>query len=577
MASDERALATWLAGRDDRELADIFLARGVSPSAPWKDFFDAADALLEKTSVDRAMIHLTRGELIALAATVDGRPLPASATPPSARLALTGDDGAPWHPVVSALRDIRAQVPDAFEPVEGGIDPAPASEEETLAAAERVFATVGSLADVLVAATHAPLARITSGGVSAADRRKLLDAGALGESDELDDIVGAAAAAGLLTSSGRDWTVSDSGARWLEASTPERWRLVVTGFRDALPSGVRTPSGGYLPVTAWTRRYPLDGEWERRSEGLTRIALQWGLITPDSREPAWARALRRGDDPQTEELTRHLPAEIDRVYLQADLTAIAPGPLAPRLELRLRRLAARESRAQASTYRFTAESLTAGLTEGETADSIREFLTGLSLTGLPQPLGYLIDSTAARHGLIRVRTDAATRRTMVESGDPSLLDAVSVDQGLRALGLVADGDALTTGVSQETVAWALSDARYPVVSVGDDGRPVALRHRVRQSSDRPEAPAEPHAALIRVLRGSHGDDAENAWLEREIVQAVRSRAVIDVVVRMPDGAERTFTLEATGFGGGRLRGRDQSSDVERTLPLSHVVTVRSVA
>ncbi|NYF17508.1 hypothetical protein HDC37_002353 [Microbacterium sp. AK009] len=577
MASDERALATWLAGRDDRELADILIARGVSPSAPWKDFFDAADALLEKTSVDRAMIHLTRGELIALAATVDGRPLPASAQAPPARLALTGDDGAPWHPVAAALRHLRAERPDAFEPAEGEIAPAPASEEETLAAAERVFATVGSLADVLVAAAHAPLARITSGGVSAADRRKLLDAGALGESDDLDDIVEAAAAAGLLTSGGRDWEVSATGDRWLEGSTPERWRTVVTGFRDALPSGVRTPEGGYLPVTAWTARYPLDGEWERRSEGLARIALQWGLITPDSHEPAWARSLRGGADPQLDELTRHLPAEIDRVYLQADLTAIAPGPLAPRLELRLRRLAVRESRAQASTYRFTAESLTAGLTEGETADSIREFLTGLSLTGLPQPLGYLIDSTAARHGLIRVRTDAATRRTMVESGDPALLNAVAVDQGLRALGLVADGAALTTGVLQETVAWALSDARYPVVSVGDDGRPVVLRHRVRQSSDRPDPPAEPHAALIRALRGSHDGDAENAWLEREIVQAVRSRAVIDVVVRMPDGAERTFTLEATGFGGGRLRGRDQSSDVERTLPLSHVVTVRSGA
>ncbi|WJL96154.1 helicase-associated domain-containing protein [Microbacterium sp. ET2] len=487
------------------------------------------------------------------------------------------DEGAPWHPVVTALRRLRAEHSDAFEPVEGETAPTPASEEETLAAAERVFATVGSLADVLVAATHAPLTRITSGGISAADRRKLLDAGALGESDELDDIVAAAAAAGLLISGGRDWEVSDAGTAWLEASTPERWRIVVTGFRDALPPGVRTPSGGYLPVTAWTTRYPLDGEWKRRSEDLTRIALHWGLITPESREPAWARPLRGGDDPQTDALTRHLPAEIDRVYLQADLTAIAPGPLTPRLELRLRRLAVRESRAQASTYRFTAESLTAGLTEGETADSIREFLTGLSLTGLPQPLGYLIDSTAARHGLIRVRTDATSRRTLVESGDPSLLDAVAVDQGLRALGLVADGSALTTGVSQETVAWALSDARYPVVSVGDDGRPAVLRHRVRQNSDRPDAPPEPLAALIRVLRGSHDDDAENAWLEREIVQAVRSRAVIDVVVRMPDGAERTFTLEATGFGGGRLRGRDQSSDVERTLPLSHVVTVRSGA
>ena len=182
MASDERALATWLAGRDDRELADILVARGVSPSAPWKDFFDAADALLEKTSIERALVHLTRGELTALAAQLDGRPLPASETAgPPARLALTGDDGAPWHPVATALRRIRDERPDAFEAVTDETAPEPASEDETLAAAERTFATVGSLADVLVAATHAPLARITSGGVSAADRRKLLDAGALGE------------------------------------------------------------------------------------------------------------------------------------------------------------------------------------------------------------------------------------------------------------------------------------------------------------------------------------------------------------------------------------------------------------
>lgn len=577
MASDERALATWLAGRDDRELADILAARGISPTAPWKDFFDAADALLEPSSIDRALVHLTRGELIALAAAADDAGPPAEAPASATRLALTGEDGAPWHPVTEVLRRLRADRPDAFVAGTDETAPEPASEEETLAAAERVFTTVGSLADVLVAALHTPLTRITSGDISAADRRKLVDAGALGDGAELDDIVGAAAAAGLLTSSGRDWEVAEAGSRWLETSTPERWRIVVTGFRASLPSGLRTPDGGYLPVTAWPARYPLDEDWDRRAASLARIAVQWGLLTPESREPAWATTLRDGDDPQTAELARHLPAEIDRVYLQADLTAIAPGPLAPRLELRLRRLAARESRAQASTYRFTPESLTAGLTEGETAASIREFLTGLSLTGLPQPLGYLIDSTAARHGLIRVRTDAATRRTMVESGDPALLDAVSVDQGLRALGLVADGDALTTGASQDTVAWALSDARYPVISVGEDGAPVMLRHRVRPNPERSEPAPEPHAALIRVLRGSHDADAENAWLEREIVQAVRTRAVIDVVVRMPDGTERTFTLEATGFGGGRLRGRDQSSDVERTLPLSHVVTVRSVA
>jgi hypothetical protein len=34
-------------------------------------------------------------------------------------------------------------------------------------------------------------------------------------------------------------------------------------------------------------------------------------------------------------------------------------------------------------------------------------------------------------------------------------------------------------------------------------------------------------------------------------------------------------MEPTGIGGGRVRGRDKKSDVERTLPLSHVVAVSS--
>ena len=47
-----------------------------------------------------------------------------------------------------------------------------------------------------------------------------------------------------------------------------------------------------------------------------------------------------------------LPHEVDRIYLQNDLTAISPGPLASGLDVRLRQLAHRESHAQASSYRF---------------------------------------------------------------------------------------------------------------------------------------------------------------------------------------------------------------------------------
>jgi hypothetical protein len=43
---------------------------------------------------------------------------------------------------------------------------------------------------------------------------------------------------------------------------------------------------------------------------------------------------------------------------------------------------------------------------------------------------------------------------------------------------------------------------------------------------------------------------------------------------MPGGDERALTLEATGLGGGRLRGRDRAADIERTLPVTSIVSVR---
>ena len=42
---------------------------------------------------------------------------------------------------------------------------------------------------------------------------------------------------------------------------------------------------------------------------------------------------------------------------------------------------------------------------------------------------------------------------------------------------------------------------------------------------------------------------------------------------MPDGSDRELTLEASGLGGGRLRGLDRAADVERTLPLRSIVAV----
>lgn len=471
MASDARALATRLADLSDAALARTLAARGVSPQAGWHDFFDAAEGLLEQTSIDRALARLDRDSLISLAegVRVQGRA--------AAALALLDADGAPYAAVTERVQAAEAANPDAFRALPTPAQPTPAELRAAAAAAERAFTTAGSLADVLLACLHTPLARTGAGPVSAVDRRRLMDAGAIELADDLEELLASAAAAGLATAQEREWTVTEAGERWLEAPTPARWAIIAEGFRAALPAGIRTPENGFLAPASWPGRYPLDLEWPARAERLHHIGSRWGLFGDPRGEFPWTAALRAGERADAATMAPYLPAEIDRVYLQADLTAIAPGPLAPALDLRLRSIALRESRAQASTYRFTAASVGAGMTEGETAESIRGFLAELSLTGIPQPLEYLIESTAARHGLVRVRADESTGRTRVESADAGLLDAIAVDQALRPLGLVPDAGGLSSRVTREAVYWTLADARYPVVALDAKGAAESINRR----------------------------------------------------------------------------------------------------
>lgn len=563
-SSDQRALATRLPGLSDARLREAFAARGVAAHAPWQDWFDAAEALLEPAAIDRVLPRLPREALRALAegSRVDD---------PLARAALlVDDDGFAYPAVAERIRRDAVDRSHAYASVAAPPPPSPAGATESAAAAERVFATVGALADLLLAATDAPLTRTGAGAVSAVDRRRLVESGVVETAEELERLVTAAESAGLLDGGARESAVTPAAEAWLPRSTAQRWAEVVVHLRSALPPPLRTADGGYLAPDAWAAVFPLDPEWPTRADLLAQLWREWGLLAVGGAEPAWATPLRSGSDPDVAALARELPPEIDKVYLQADLSAIAPGPLAPALDLRLRRLAHRESRAQASTYRFSADSIGAALTHGETADSARAFLAQLSLTGIPQPLDYLLTSVAARHGSVTVRTDPVTGRSIVESDDDALRATIAVDQALRPLGLVPEGRALVSRVSRDVVARALAEARYPVLT-HDDQEPSLRRETPPAGGPAPE----PYERLIATLRASGSGDTDAAWLERELELAVRARAVVTIEVRLPDDTTRSFTLEASGLGGGRLRGRDRASDVERTLPVSSIVSVRA--
>nr|WP_237488689.1 helicase-associated domain-containing protein [Microbacterium sp. TL13] len=552
---------------DEEVLARLLSDRHVSTSATWRDMFDAADALLDPASIARALPLLARVEAEALVAAVDdGIPAIGPVGRALHHRALVDDDGRAYAAVATAVKDA---APDGLPAASSD---AVAEASDDAAAAESAFTNAAALADVLLLTLESPLGRIGSGSLGASERRRLVDAGAAPSGEEADLLVGLAARTGLLGTNGRAWLVTSAGRAWLRLPTLERWASTARTLRDTLPRAYRAPSGGWMPQPTWAGATPFDPAGTERAARWTHRLRAWGLLDARGAVPPWGRGLAEGADVDTSVLRDLLPPEVDKVYLQNDLTAIAPGPLAPHLDVRLRGMAARESRAQASSYRFSAATIGAAITAGETADSLRDFLTGISLTGLPQPLAYVIERTSAEHGRVRVSADTASGLTTVRTDDETLLRAMEVDTSLRSVALSRSDDELITHVAADVVFWALSDARYPTVAVDADGRPRAVERAKLAAAATPDEPSELYGPLIARLRAG-GEDSDAAWLERELDQAVRARAVIDVTVRLPDGSARVFRLEATGLGGGRLRGRDRAADVERTLPLSHIDSI----
>lgn len=553
MSTHARPLADQLASASDAQLERVLRERAVRPDVGWTDFFDAAEALLEPASIERALARLSRAEARALrAAAPDDRVRLGDAA-----LGLLDVDGRMLPPVRTLVQDL-PEIPDAEDALS-----APASDVDSARAAERAFATIGGLAELLLAARTTPLALVATGALSATEKRRLVDDGDL---DELRDL---AELADLARPVERELRLTADAQRWLDASFPERWAHVASHFAHSLASGIRGAA-----ASDWPLLHPWDPHWPARAAHLRELAWRIGLLAggPDGgwTVPEWGAALHTGDPFDSSALQALLPSEVDRIFLQNDLSAIAPGPLQPSLDNRLRTMTEHDP-AQASSYRFTAESVSRAFVEGGTEEGILAFLQEISLTGVPQPLKYLVRQTAARHGLVRVRPDAEGG-TVVTSADAHLLAAMEIDRNLRPLGLIREDDALISRVGAEAVAWALTDARYPATLVDREGRSVAARRARTADADVQEDSG--YDVLIARLRSHQGPDADAAWLDRELEAAVRAKTVVIVEVAMPDGSRRELTLEASGLGGGRLRGRDRAADVERTLPVRSIVSVR---
>ena len=399
--------------------------------------------------------------------------------------------------------------------------------------------------------------------------------------------------AGLMAPLDEVWHPTAAGRAFIDLPAPHRWSVLIrawlselnlTDIRalqrqfgagdDSEPAVTALPALEEEPTSA-TSAITLPGDGDARALEAELLGLaERGQLTA-----AGALVLAGKVDEAEAAFTDAFPREVEQVYLQPDQTIIAPGPLPGDLDAGLRRISALERRALASEYRITAASIAHALGEGMNEAEIRGFLERISLTGIPQPIDYLVTNTVERFGLVRVRDRSrgtARAGSSVRALDPKLFDAVRVDASLRSLGLRPAGEVLESTVSAHTVLVTLLDARYPAVAEDELGNALPLHPLITAPpyvADPGPTAAKAAADLATLAAESDVSDDHSTWLRRRLELARRAKTAIAVTVRVGEHETQTLRLVPTAVSPQRVRARDEDAEVERTLPLASIVSL----
>ncbi|MEV2216510.1 helicase C-terminal domain-containing protein [Streptomyces sp. NPDC050997] len=297
-----------------------------------------------------------------------------------------------------------------------------------------------------------------------------------------------------------------------------------------------------------------------------------------------------------------LPEPLDHVLLQADLTAVAPGPLKRPLADMLDVLADVESKGGATVYRFTPGSVRRALDSGRAASDLHDFLTAHSRTPVPQPLAYLIDDVARRHGHLRVGAASA----YVRCDDDALLNEIMADKraaGLRlrrlaptVLAAQADPATLLDGLRAMGFAPAAESAEGDVLITR------ALSHRTPPRTAPEPVPDGPPApdptlltAAIRAIRAGDlasttprkatATPAGSGELPR--TSAAETLATVQAAVLTgetlwigyvnAEGSATQRVIAPIRVEGGFVTAYDHTADEVKTYPLHRVTGVAELA
>lgn len=195
--------------------------------------------------------------------------------------------------------------------------------------------------------------------------------------------------------------------RLVNALSPDLERLLAPEVRELTFAALASAEPGIAPgpdaVITWVawHRPRRGGEFR---DDLTRWTLAEAALLGLTGLGALATHALVGQDEKAlaAAIAPLIPDPVGHVLLQADLTAVAPGPLHREVYDDLAAMADVESHGGAGVFRFSDASIRRALDLGRGSEELHGWLAEHSRTPVPQPLTYLIDDVARRHGVLRL-------------------------------------------------------------------------------------------------------------------------------------------------------------------------------
>ena len=577
--SDQLRIASALRKLDDASLERVIQLRMLN-SSHLRDFFDMADALANAKSLAPALSSLTVRQFEQLESLRQNKKSDFGDFIFDLMLAERTDQGPKiFASTVDAMATIGAHrkisnlvVVSESEPRE--LSAAEIDRDASLA----IFDVIQALTELIFELEQRYIREVGKRGVGLPDVKRL--AAHLSKPNEYaKQVFELAQFANLAEIEGSRWQLGQRAENWISWSDRERWSHLAETWLSLLGDEAARELLAILPAESFERRlaevYPFaDSTATNRIKKVAEIANLIGLIA-SSQATSWLGLLSSSLQNASERAIAGLPSAAERVIIQADLTLIAPSPLPTELEISLRRFADTEQIGMASSYRLSALSVSHGLETGLAVEEIRALLLRLSAKDLPQPVDYLLKEAESRFARLKVYATKSGAHSQIVSTDKILLAEIHNDQRLKPFALHFDeAGSLHSRFEAELVYFALREANFVAVRVDEKGEvlsPQKLSSKNKVSEQRKSVVED--ITRMRQADTQGTSDPDDDDLLRQIQLAIKYKAKMVIVLKTSSGEQVEYLVEPVGVANGRLRAKDRKADLERTLPLSSVVSI----